>query len=88
MQTEIYQFLQEVFYTPTEIWGWFGPVGLVIFGIFLAKKERFLGLIWIILLSLVTYSYYELATVTAGYNWHALICLLGVIVLAFRVMLR
>ena len=72
----------------TELWGYFGPVGLVIIGWLLTKKEKPLGIFMIIVDSLVIAQYLALVAVTPDYWWHIIILLLGVIQCVFRTVSR
>ncbi len=71
-----------------ELWGYFGPIALVAIGIILIKKEKSLGIFWIILESLVIAQYFTLLEATPDYWWHIIILLLGVIVLTFQLIDR
>ena len=64
----------------TEMWGYFGPLGLVVIGFLLTKKEKGLGIFFIIVDSLVIAHYFTLLEATPDYWWHIIILLLGVIV--------
>ena len=73
---------EELFHS-TELWGYFGPLGLVILGYFLTKKEKPLGIFMLIVDSLVIWTYLDLVDVTSAYWWHIIILVLGVFSLAF-----
>ena len=60
-----------------NMWGYFGPLGLVIIGYFVAKKELTLGVLYFVVECLVVAHYLSLVGETPEYLWHALIVLLG-----------
>ncbi len=72
----------------TEMWGYFGPLALVIIGYLLTKKNKELGIFLIIVESLIIYHYLTLLGDTPEYWWHVIILLLGVILCAFQMMDR
>ena len=72
----------------TELWGYFGPLGLVIIGYLLVQKDKALGIFMIIVDSLVISHYLALVEATPDYWWHIFILLLGVIQCAFQMMNR
>ena len=63
----------------TSLWGYFGPLALVVGGFLLTKKEKNLGIFMIIVDSLVIFQYLTLIEATPDYWWHVIILLLGVI---------
>jgi len=72
----------------TELWGYFGPLGLVIIGYLLTKKEKNLGIFMVIVDSLIIAQYFALVDATPYYWWHIIILLLGVVLCAFQSMDR
>lgn len=82
LQSEIYDFLNELF-LDTSIWGLIGPTILVIASVYLMKRDKFLGLIMIFLMSLFAFTYFENAPETATYYWHGLIMILGIMTCTF-----
>ena len=72
----------------TELWGYFGPLGLVIFGYLFTQKDKALGIFMIIVDSLVISHYLALVDATPDYWWHIFILLLGVIQCTFQMMKR
>jgi len=78
---------QELFLS-TEMWGYFGPLALVIIGYLLTKKERSLGIFLIIVESLLIAQYLALIEATPNYWWQVIILLLGVVQCAFQLMDR
>ncbi len=78
----------EELFLSTELWGYFGPIALVVMGLILIKKEKSLGIFWILLESLVIAHYYTLLEATPSYWWHIIILLLGVVVLTFQLIER
>jgi len=79
--------LSELFLS-TELWGYFGPVGLVIIGYLLIQKEKALGIFMIIVDSLVISHYLTLVAAMPSYWWNIFILLLGVITCTFQMMKR
>jgi len=73
-----YDFFNELFLS-TEISGYFGPLGLVIIGLFITKKEKSLGIFMIIAYSLLIAQYFTLIEATPDYWWQVIILMLGVI---------
>jgi hypothetical protein len=71
-----------------NMWGYIGPIALVIIGVFLVKKEKSLGVIWILLESLIIATYFSLLEATPDYWWHIIILLMGVIISTFQLMDR
>ena len=63
----------------TNMWGYLGPIALVVIGYLLTKKERNLGIFFIIVNSLVIAQYLALIEATPDYWWHVIILLLGVL---------
>jgi hypothetical protein len=72
----------------TELWGYFGPVGLVIIGYILTKKERPLGIFFFIVDALVISHYLTLVEATPDYWWHTIILLLGIIICTIQMIDR
>ena len=63
----------------TELWGYFGPLALVVLGFMLVKKDKTLGLVMFIVDSLVISHYLGLVEATPNYWWHIIILLIGAI---------
>ena len=61
----------------TQLWGYFGPLALVILGYYIAKKEVFLGILWFVVECLFIAQYLALVSATPDYWWHVYILLLG-----------
>jgi len=72
--------LYQLFFS-LNMWGYLGPIALVIVGYIASKKDRFIGLIFIIVKSLIIAIYLTLVTATPGYWWHVFILILGVILI-------
>ncbi len=70
------------------MWGYLGPVGLVVIGFLLTKKEKALGIFMIIVDSLVISHYFALVDATPEYWWHVIILILGVIQCTIQMMNR
>ena len=60
-----------------NMWGYIGPVALVIGGYFITNKEKALGIFFIIVDSLIIATYLSLIEATPAYWWHVIIILLG-----------
>ncbi len=78
----------ELLFLSTEMWGYLGPVGLVVIGYLITKKDKNLGIIFIIVDSLIIWQYLDRIAATPDYWWHVIILLLGVIQCAFQMMDR
>ena len=65
----------------TNIWGWFGPIGLIVisFVILLDNKKKPLGIFFIIIEMLITSHYLSLVEATPWYWWNIIIMILGII---------
>lgn len=72
----------------TEMWGYFGPLGLVVIGILLTKKDKNLGIILIIVDSLLIAQYFALIEATPDYWWQVIILLLGIVQCAIQLIDR
>ena len=72
----------------TEMWGYFGPLALVVIGYVIAKKEKPLGIFMIIVEALVLWHYLSLVSATPEYWWHIIILILGGIICAFQSLSR
>lgn len=68
--------LEELFLS-TEMWGYFGPIGLVIVGYYLAKKDTFLTVLWFVVECLCASMYLDLVSVTPSYWWSVFILIIG-----------
>ena len=68
----------------TEMWGYFGPLALVVIGFIVTKNERGLGIFFVIVDSLVIAQYLALVGTTPDYWWHIFILIFGVITCAFQ----
>lgn len=60
-----------------QLWGYFGPLALVIVGYVLARKDKFLGVLWFIVECLFIGQYFAQVDATPQYWWHIFILLLG-----------
>jgi len=63
----------------SNMWGYLGPIGLVVIGYLLIQKEKALGIFMIIIYSLVISHYLSLVDTNPGYWWHTIILILGII---------
>jgi hypothetical protein len=85
--TETTGFLYDLFFS-TELWGYFGPLALVVVGFIVAKNEKGLGILFIIIESIAIWTYLQLVTGTPYYWWHIIILILGVILCTFQMWKR
>jgi hypothetical protein len=60
-----------------DMWGYLGPIGLVIGGYFVMTKDKNLGVIWFLVECLVMAQYFALLEATPEYWWHIFILLIG-----------
>ena len=77
----------EELFLSLEMWGYFGPLALVVLGFLITKREKSLGIFFIIVDSLIIWQYLNMADYEL-YMWHAIILLLGVIQCTFRLASR
>lgn len=73
------QTLFDEIFLSTDMWGYFGVLALVIVGVFVTRKEKGLGIFFIIVDSLIIWQYLQLITATPAYWWNVFILLFGVI---------
>ena len=66
------------------MWGYFGPLALVVGGFLITKNEKGLGIFFVIVDSLVIAQYFALLDATPDYWWHIFIMIFGVITCAFQ----
>ena len=66
----------ELFMT-TTMWGYLGPMSLVVIGWFLMKKDRSLGVLWFVIECLFIADYAGMIGTTPQYWWHIFILLFG-----------
>jgi len=71
-----YELFYELFLS-LELWGYFGPLGLVLIGYVLAKKDVFLCIVWFVVECLFVAQYFMLIDATPSYWWHIFILLFG-----------
>jgi uncharacterized membrane protein YczE len=76
MTFDAYEFLYDAFLS-LEPYGYLGPLGLVVIGYILIRKEVVLGILWFIVECLFIGQYLSLVETTPDYWWHILILLLG-----------
>ena len=67
------------FFLNTDMLGYLGPLALVVGGFIITKKEKGLGIFFIIADSLIIYQYLALVSDTPDYWWQVIILLLGVV---------
>ena len=87
MMQDYYELFYELFLS-VGISGYFGPLALVVIGWFIIKKEKPLGIFFIIVDSLVIATYLSLVDATPDYWWHIIILLLGVIICSIQSLSR
>jgi hypothetical protein len=75
--------LFEELFLSTSMWGYFGVLGLIVIGYILTKKEKGLGIFFIIVDSLLIANYLALANYEV-YMWQVIILLLGILQCTFR----
>lgn len=65
----------------TDIWGWFGPIGILVisFLILTNRKLKPLGFVFILLQLLIISQYVLLVAVTPWYWWNIIILVLGML---------
>jgi len=73
-------FLYDLFLS-TGLFGWFGPIGLIIISFIILQNRKYkpLGIFIIILESLITAYYLTLVEATPWYWWNVIIMLLGIL---------
>ena len=71
----------EELWLSTDLWGWFGPLALIVisFIILTNKKYKGLGIFFIIVESLITYVYLELVVSEPWYWWNIIIMVFGIL---------
>ena len=62
-----------------DMWGYLGPIALVIGGYIVAKKDKSLGVLWFVVEALIIANYLTLVSATPDYWWHTFILLIGCI---------
>ena len=72
----------------TSMWGYFGPLALIVAGVFITQKQRGLGIFFIIVDSLIIWQYLQLVGTTPDYWWHTFIMVFGVISSSAQMMSR
>ena len=60
-----------------EMWGYLGPIALVIGGYVVANKDKILGVLWFVVECLFISQYLTLVEATPDYWWHIFILLIG-----------
>lgn len=77
LQTYAYNYLQELFYS-TEVWGYLGPLGIVVIGAVVAKRDWKMGILYFIVEMLIVTHYFSLMVGTSwDYVWHMYIIFFG-----------
>lgn len=79
IQGDPINWFNEIFYNPTEIFGYFGVLLIIFLGAYFANKKDFkpLTAIWLIFELLALANYLELVEATPSYWWHVVILLFG-----------
>ncbi len=60
-----------------EMWGYLGPMAIVIGGYFVMTKNKNLGVVWFVVECLIMAQYFALLEATPDYWWHIIILLIG-----------
>ena len=60
-----------------NMWGYLGPIAVVIGGYFAMKKDTSLGVIWFVVECVIMAQYFALVEATPNYWWQIIILLLG-----------
>lgn len=68
--------LEELFLS-TEMWGYLGPIAMVMIGYYVARRDRILGVLWFVFECLFIAHYLSLVDATPAYWWHTIILLFG-----------
>ncbi|GAH89677.1 unnamed protein product, partial [marine sediment metagenome] len=71
-----YSLFYELFFS-LDMWGYLGPIGLVIGGYIVVNKEKILGVLWFVVEALFISHYLTLVEATPDYWWHIVILLFG-----------
>ncbi len=71
-----YTFFYDLFLSP-QMWGYLGPIGIVVIGYLLCKKDKSLGVLWFVIECLFMSQYFLLVAATPAYWWHIVILLFG-----------
>ena len=66
----------ELFLT-TQMWGYLGPMALIVIGAFLIKKDLALGILWFVIECLFISNYLTLVSAEPNYWWHIFLLLFG-----------
>jgi hypothetical protein len=74
MQFNATDLMSQFFYS-TEIWGYLGPIALVILAYLITKKDKVFGLFYYVILVVMAYSYLNSGFV--AHAWHFSILLFG-----------
>ena len=75
-------YLNELFYS-TEVWGYLGVFGMVFLAFIIAKKNKFAGVLWYIIMVIMGIDYLNLITDSGYYSLHAIILFFGGLVALF-----
>lgn len=78
MMLQSINWLDELFLS-TEIWGWFGPLALIVIAYIVTTKYKGLGIFFIIVESLITYNYLTLVSVESWYWWNIYLMVFGIL---------
>ena len=60
-----------------DMWGYLGPMAMIVIGYVLTKKEKFLGVLWFAVECLFVSQYLALVEAMPDYWWHIFILLVG-----------
>lgn len=69
---------QELFLS-TEIWSYFGPLAVIVAGLYFVKKERVTFVFFFLIESLIAYQYFTLISSNGWYIWHSFLMIFGIL---------
>lgn len=67
----------EELFMRVDMWGYLGPLALVVIGYYIGQKDKFIAVLWFVVECLFVANYLALIDATPGYWWHIFILLLG-----------
>ena len=72
--------VEALFYS-TDLSGWFGPLALIVIAFFILtnKKAKPLGILFLVVETLIIWSYLDLVEATPWYWWNIIIMVLGLL---------
>jgi len=76
MQNEFLGLFTEIFLS-TQIWGYFGPLALVVIGYEITRREKPLGVFYFLVLMVMTFATYMNNALFLDHVWKVLILVFG-----------